>query len=32
MDDVAKTKATRGAGVGGDDVALMQLDKDSVAM
>jgi CBS domain-containing protein len=32
MDDVAKTKATRGAGVGGDDVALMQLDKDSVDM
>ena len=32
MDDVAKTKATRGAGVGGDDVALMQLEKDSVDM
>lgn len=32
MDDVAKTKATRGAGVGGDDVTLMQLDKDSVDM
>ena len=31
MDDVAKTKATRGVGVGGD-VALIQLDKDSVDM
>ncbi len=32
MDDVAKAKATRGAGAGADDLALMKLDKDSVDM